>query len=327
MSHFEEEFWNSCRVNDLCEVERLLGEDCAGRITLEVNWQNPHNYLYSPLHIAAAFGREKIIRKLLRHPRILPNIQDTDGEAPIHRACINAHIGTLEVLLSDPRINCKITNRGGKTALWQACYYGLVECVELLLAKTPQKDLDVCLSTKSTGFPHDTTPLEAALKEERFEVIGLLTAYEKNPAKLIWRLKLKLKFPESLACELFLLVVLVSDNYLEIPKRKSVTEPLIKRRSKVLERKQKEEKPVKKELEKSKGKSNETELDNNLELSQLQTNNKPQAEKIWRFFKIGQQLPLELQMVLCNRICGISRDLILASHFHSALMRFAEKDL
>jgi hypothetical protein len=47
------------------------------------------------------------------------------------------------------------------------------------------------------------------------------------------------------------------------------------------------------------------------------------SEKAQRFFKIVRQLPMELQMVLCNRMFGSSKELVLTEISEPAFKKLA----
>jgi len=50
-----------------------------------------------------------------------------------------------------------------------------------------------------------------------------------------------------------------------------------------------------------------------------------EASRTMRFFRIGQQLPFDLQMVLSNRLHGIPRDIISTRHVELSLREMAVK--
>ena len=52
---------------------------------------------------------------------------------------------------------------------------------------------------------------------------------------------------------------------------------------------------------------------------------KGDPNKLKRFFRITQVLPIELQMVVCNRLFGSARDLIRAVHSEAAFKRMAQR--
>ena len=48
------------------------------------------------------------------------------------------------------------------------------------------------------------------------------------------------------------------------------------------------------------------------------------SRKATRFFQIAQHLPLELQMVLCNRVFGPRKDVVLTIHSEPAFKRLGK---
>jgi len=50
-----------------------------------------------------------------------------------------------------------------------------------------------------------------------------------------------------------------------------------------------------------------------------------EANKLKRFFRITQVLPIELQMVMCNRLFGSALDLIRVVHSEAAFKRVAQR--
>ena len=48
------------------------------------------------------------------------------------------------------------------------------------------------------------------------------------------------------------------------------------------------------------------------------------SKKAERFFQIAQELPIEVQMVLCNRNFGAGKDAILAKHSEPAFKRLGK---
>jgi len=50
-----------------------------------------------------------------------------------------------------------------------------------------------------------------------------------------------------------------------------------------------------------------------------------EVNKLRRFFRITQVLPIELQMMVCNRLFGSARDLIRTVHSEVAFKRMAQR--
>jgi len=50
----------------------------------------------------------------------------------------------------------------------------------------------------------------------------------------------------------------------------------------------------------------------------------PTSRKAARFFQIAQHLPLELQMVLCNRVFGVEKVMVLTKHSEPAFQKLGK---
>jgi ankyrin repeat protein len=77
-----------------------------------LDWQDEENYNYTPLHVAAWFGRVEIVRMLIDAGADV-NLQDTDGWAPLHVA---ARFGKVEIvrMLIDAGARMDIQTNNGK---------------------------------------------------------------------------------------------------------------------------------------------------------------------------------------------------------------------
>ena len=77
-----------------------------------LDWQGEENYNYTPLHVAAWFGRVEIVRMLIDAGADV-NLQDTDGWAPLHVA---ARFGKVEIvrMLIDAGARMDIQTNNGK---------------------------------------------------------------------------------------------------------------------------------------------------------------------------------------------------------------------
>jgi cytohesin len=85
----------------------------------------------TPLHYAAWEGRLKVVKLLLEHGAD-PNVQDKDGETPLHLAAWDGHLDVVELLLehgANPNIQ---ENKYGKTPL----HYAVSRCLENKFGRT-----------------------------------------------------------------------------------------------------------------------------------------------------------------------------------------------
>ncbi|XP_064648552.1 rabankyrin-5-like isoform X2 [Lineus longissimus] len=67
-----------------------------------------------PLHMASSWGMEGIVQALVEHNADV-NIQDADGNSPLHIAIINQHPVIIALLMSHPALNLNIRDKHGMT--------------------------------------------------------------------------------------------------------------------------------------------------------------------------------------------------------------------
>ncbi|XP_043269495.1 transient receptor potential cation channel protein painless [Venturia canescens] len=116
-------------------VESLLG---FGADPNKIN--EAHNR--TPLHFAAEAGHDRVIERLLEHPRIDPNIRVGEQTA-LHLAVRNRHEECARLILDKGRADPNIVNSKGVTPIHIAASTGQREMVRLLLAASKYPlDLD-----------------------------------------------------------------------------------------------------------------------------------------------------------------------------------------
>jgi len=136
----------ACRKGDLLEVERYLSD-----ASFDPNASSDDD---NGLMMAAAKGRDDVVRRLLADGRVKVNMADGDGNTPFALACAQGHTSVVVLFLRDGRTPFNRQNFLGRTAFWLACYRDRTSTIQLLL-KFPDK---VDFNTKSlTG----TVPSEA----------------------------------------------------------------------------------------------------------------------------------------------------------------------
>jgi Ankyrin repeats (3 copies) len=73
---------------------------------------------YAPLHTACMLGsQESLIEYLIRHPKILVNCKDHNGNTPLHVACYNQSNEAFKILFKHPNIDVNVRNNFGLTPL------------------------------------------------------------------------------------------------------------------------------------------------------------------------------------------------------------------
>jgi len=195
-------------------------------------------------------------------------------------------VKALKQLLKDPRVDLTLDDGKGRTVLWYAACFGRHEVVLWLLARGG----DLGDVEKKALFVEEWySPLEIAAKaglQQNEEVVMMLERFRANPALTRYDIRLGLGLAVELAAELFALVVFLCDGLLQL-------------------------KPV---------------VSNPVTSSSSSSSSSPSsisaitigASGAVRFFEIAQRLPLELQMVLCNKVFGSVKERILMRHSEEA---------
>ncbi|KAI9137263.1 ankyrin repeat-containing domain protein, partial [Paraphysoderma sedebokerense] len=103
----KQNIWVACSDNDLERIKELLtGSDLEPKV--DVNCKD--EYGYTPLHAAASYGHEEVVKYLIQMGANV-NIRDEDGDTPLH---VTESLSTLMILLNhgaDPLVR----NYVGKT--------------------------------------------------------------------------------------------------------------------------------------------------------------------------------------------------------------------
>ncbi|KAK6190601.1 hypothetical protein SNE40_002431 [Patella caerulea] len=68
----------------------------------------------TPLHLACAWGQEKVVQCLMEHD-VNMNVQDAEGKTPVHIAIENQHAVIISLLLAHPMIDLTIRDKTGQT--------------------------------------------------------------------------------------------------------------------------------------------------------------------------------------------------------------------
>jgi ankyrin repeat protein len=105
--------------------------------------------------------------KLLLDARATVNGTDLCERTPLIHACVHNHVGTARMLVMC-KASVNMAGTTGATPLWLACVRGSVKMVRLLL------DCKACIN--SANCKGGGTPLAAAARRDRADVVALLTA-------------------------------------------------------------------------------------------------------------------------------------------------------
>jgi hypothetical protein len=288
----EKQLWISISSGKLGRVHELLFGN-LGR-SIDVNFGNPAFVLFTPLHIACFQGSLDVVVLLLSHPDIDVNSRDANGHTPFSIACECREVEVVKVLLNDPRVDVNLPDFNSATPLWWCANKGHIDIIKLLIASGRQLHCD---SRAIQHWHHpNTNPIEVARVRKKKDVVELLERFMVAPLDVvhearsgmeykgcnekelffvssfpILRLLCVYIFLDALAANLFALIVLYCDKYLDI------------------------------------------------HLEALPASSRSTV----RFFVIAAQLPMDLQMVMCNRAHDLSRNVISTSVSELALRMLA----
>lgn len=124
----EQLLWEACTDGNL-ELAKELTKDG----TVNVNWIG-EDKKDSPLHRACRFGHLEIVRVLLAHPKIDVNLGNWGEASAFYLACQEGHLEVVRLLLGDPRVEPTKAGDEEDTPLYIASQNGHVKVVSLLLA-------------------------------------------------------------------------------------------------------------------------------------------------------------------------------------------------
>jgi len=157
----EEQLYDAAFDGDLEEVT-LLCSDPA----INVNWQDEGGF--TPLSSACQEGHPAVAEYLLSLKGIDPNKPINDGATPFCIACQQGHKEVVSLLLADPRIDPNKQANDGATPFLITCGKRHKEVVSLLLAD-PRFDPNKAKNER-------TTPFFIACQDGHKEVVSLLLA-------------------------------------------------------------------------------------------------------------------------------------------------------
>jgi len=323
--------WLACSSGDL-DLVILLAEDPE----VDMNWTHPDGSEETPLHRACLFNHMKVVKFLLGHPEVNVNAQALELETPLILACMSKHSEMVALFIRHPKLLINLPKLNGCTAFNEACCYGKWRAVALLLT---DPRLDINESTDDQCTPlwfasqeghltivrlilasgryvntqtrvqspreyvdgwHNTTPSEVArLQSQRAQhesetldefnncvqngplIADLLDAYNADPTATRQQLRELPDLRNPFIGALFALVIFHCDGLLSFTKK------------------------TKKCLSASPP------------TFPIFAKN-PAKDRAARFFYMAQGLPMELQMMLCNRAFGSMKDVVLTQHSEPA---------
>jgi len=328
----EESLWRACTHGDL-EIVRKLADDPA----VDVNWVG-FDRGDTPLHRACRFGWLEIMKVLLAHPKFDLTKRNKGRGTPFDLACYSGQREVVSLLLADPRIDPNEADDEGYTPLFMACQEGRKEVVLLLLAD-PRVD-------PSKPLKSQTTPFFIACENGHKEVVSLMLADPRiDPDKPMNNQTTPLWFASQNGHLVVAQHLLASAKEIDTKRRSHFKNRTAAEQGRAMGERTKGTNDTDEDHQRKKANGpfcasliDEYEHDPVAVRHRLcrlpglreyfighlfalvvfhsdsfvVINERLAHPDTKRFFKITSQLPLDLQMVLCNRIFGSPRDIILS---------------
>jgi len=157
-------------------VSTVLGIESAVKLLLEQSDVELHFRDFdgwTPLHIAARFGRTAIARLLLERDGSLANIKDDVDNSPLHHAVRNYNADFVQLLVEKREVDLNLRNKRGCTPLHYAALQGRETLVTLLL-----KRQDVQIDPRNH---REITPLHFAAHNGHETIVRLLLGRGAQP--------------------------------------------------------------------------------------------------------------------------------------------------
>jgi len=257
--------------------------------------------------MACQGGHKELVSLLLADPRIDPNKPDNGETTPFYIACWNGHEEVVSLLLADPRVDPNEAENTGAAPFCIACQNGHKEVVSLLLA-----DLRI---DPNMPINDQSTPLWYASQNGHLVVVQHMLATGKEiDTKLRSAFNNKTAAEQSREMGTTDMDDMDDDETEEDLERRKTNGPLC---ADLIDEYERDPVAVRHRLRRQPGLReyfighlfalvvfhSDSFVVINESLAHLDT---------MRFFRIASQLPLDLQMVLCNRIFGSSGDIILS---------------
>lgn len=124
MQNLDTDLLQATRSGDAVYVNDLLNRGA------HVNTKGNNDF--TPLHIAAMYGRRDVVQVLLHRPAADVNAKDSCGRTPLHTAAMYGHTDIVQILLNTSGVNAHATDNYGHTSLHTATIYSHIEVVQVL---------------------------------------------------------------------------------------------------------------------------------------------------------------------------------------------------
>lgn len=310
------------------DLHEMCNEGNLGKITKFLEDTSEYHHLvvkdsngYTPLHYACFKGHKDVTSLFLSRLKDEDVIvKNNNGDTPLHFACVNGHKDVTSLLLGRLKDNDLIMkNIYGDTPLHDACGYGQIDVAILLLSKL--KDNDLIIKDK-----YGNTPLHDACRNVRKDVASLLLSRLKDDDLVVENNRGDTPLHEAcrndageITSHLLAKIQTIRDD--SIPKADEIRESC----KEIMEVYRKDPEGTRRMLREELGITTKDVAgcfalvvglcDGYFELKE----NTGQIDA-GRFFNIVKKLPMELQMIICNRAHERERDVIKSVDLDAAIV-------
>jgi len=312
----------ACQQGHAEVVSILLGD-----MRVEVN--RPNGNEVTPFYIACQKGHLKVMSLLLADTRIDVSKAMNKGSTPLDIACQNDRKEVVSLLLKDLRVDVNFQQIEGNTPFNAACQAGHKDVVSLLLT-----DMRVDVDKPAN---HQCTPLWFASQNGHLPIIQVILVSGREVNTKAKTIAGRSPWHNKTAAEMARLQgtrVKLEDESEEAHTRKKQSGPLI---ADLLDSFDLDPSATRQQLREL------PELrdsfigdlfalviflcDELLTVSAEGSASSPSTasnNKASRFFQMCRHLPIELQMVLCNRVFGAGKDTVLTKHSEPAFKKLGK---
>jgi hypothetical protein len=319
----------ACRFGWI-DIVKFFLRKCPDYLQLDLNKGNAGGA--SPFYIACQEGHAEVVKVMMDDARIDVNHTEGDGATPLYVACSHGQLELVALLMKDARINVNAQKSDGFTAFNYVCQEGFVDILSLLLR---DERIDINL--------HDVderTPLYMASQIGQLGVVQHLLASGREinitkksiPGGEIWQNKT----PKEMARLLSFENQWTDETEQKYLKRKANC-PLI---ADLLESFEADPRRTRAKLRLLPGIRDPfigevfamivfladdfvTLKPDTSSPSSSSSFNQPTR----RFFRIALTLPMDLQMVLCNRLFTSGKDIVLGKHSEPAFRKLGKASI
>jgi len=320
MAKRELQLWEACSAGDLPLVAQLT----AAGSKINVNWLGPEKG-DGPLHRACRFGHLEIVKHLLQLPQVDINLWNTGKGTPFFIACQQDQADVVSLLLKDPRVvvNDHLAPKVVVTPFIQACQYASYKTVAILARDeridVNKVDKDRCTGLLLASYYGQLATVQVLLASEKSVDVRLKTApghqtwCNKTPAE-VTRLQMTQDRTGFADETVYRRMQANGPAIIEVLEAYEANPIAVRRRLREL--------PVVRDPFVGQLFALMVLIADNF----LSLNPSLKEQEATRFFAIGHTLPIELQMVLCNRVFASPKDIVLTRHSEPAFREFGLRE-